>query len=1029
MIGGLLLMLAVALPAIGAVNHEGKKIALADLPPMLQAAASVSIGKDVAEFHVKEAPEGYRAVNGAHKLSVTFLPDGAVVSSNSDSWSLTLTAFGREASTAPVQKADIMADANQVKYRRGVLTEWYVNGPLGLEQGFTINSRPAGSSEKLLVIQLTGSGLRSVPAGDGVLSLVRHDNSEAFRYGGLAAWDVDGRSLPVQLTLADQQVMLQVDDREARYPVVVDPFYQQSILAPSDPVTGDDFGAKAAISGDGSTALIASDGKAIGANNGQGAVYVFIRSGGVWSQQARLTASDGALGSHFGSSVALSVDGSMALVGASGAEAAYVFTRTGATWTQISKLTASDVSTGWFGSSVALSRDTTTALVGAYYKTIGANTYQGAAYVFTRSGTTWSQEAKLISADGVANDNFGYSVALAGDGSTALVGALYKTIGANTRQGAAYTFTRSGTSWTQQAQMTASNGAAYDYFGMSVALSNDGSTALIGAYNNSVYGSAFVYTRSASVWTQQARLAPSYTDSPMYFGNSVALSSDGMTALVGSFYSSVGSISQAGTAYCFTNSSGIWSQQSKLTASDMVAGDEFGYSVALSDDGLNAVVGAPRRNSITGTAYAFTRNMAIFLAGPSFVVYGQDVWLTISSKGDGGSTASGTVTFRDGSDVIATTPMTNGSAFSTVVFSTLGLHTITAEFVGAGHPTLSATLGVTVDKAFTSTSMSTAPNPSQSGQMVTVSFAVTGTGILPTTGKVTVGDGTLIYCSATPVANQGTCQIYLHSPGLISLMATYAGDNDSLTSMSGPSFQTVTAAPAPAAAALVKPMGLDLGKVAVNSASVPQRVVVANTGNLAMSISSISSDACFQQTNNCPPSLGVGSTCEVTVTFTPLVSGATNGKLTITDSAPGSPHQVNVNGTGLLVAESIVIDPSNNQNLYSGIDGAGIYKSANAGAGWKAATTQPSNTRVKAVVITSTDVTKLYAATYGGGIFKSIDSGDTWTVCANTNLANLNVVSLTTDAAGKLYAGTEAGIFVSNDGCSNWTAMNSGLPN
>jgi hypothetical protein len=143
------------------------------------------------------------------------------------------------------------------------------------------------------------------------------------------------------------------------------------------------------------------------------------------------------------------------------------------------------------------------------------------------------------------------------------------------------------------------------------------------------------------------------------------------------------------------------------------------------------------------------------------------------------------------------------------------------------------------------------------------------------------------------------------------------------------------------------------------------------------------------------------------------------------------PSGVSANGTNncwVITVQSIIIDTANNQNLYSGLDGAGIYRSVNAGTSWLPATAQPPNLRVKAVVLNPTDSTKLFAGVYGSGIFKSIDSGATWISCANTNLANLNVVSLTMDSTCKLYAGTEAGIFASSDACATWTAMNAGLP-
>lgn len=128
-----------------------------------------------------------------------------------------------------------------------------------------------------------------------------------------------------------------------------------------------------------------------------------------------------------------------------------------------------------------------------------------------------------------------------------------------------------------------------------------------------------------------------------------------------------------------------------------------------------------------------------------------------------------------------------------------------------------------------------------------------------------------------------------------------------------------------------------------------------------------------------------------------------------------------------LAVSSIAVDPAAPTTLYTGLDDAGVYKSTDGSASWSAASTQPANTRIKALVIKPGDSAALFAATYGGGVFKSSDSGTNWSACA-TQPANLNLLSLTMDAAGKLYAGSEAGVFVSSDGCASWTAMNAGLP-
>lgn len=301
---------------------------------------------------------------------------------------------------------------------------------------------------------------------------------------------------------------------------------QQARLTAADGLDFDWFGESVALSGD--TALVGARHDTVGSNADQGSAYVFTRSGTSWTQQDKLTADAGAGGDELGSSVAL--DDGTAVVGGTGS--AYVFTRSGTTWSQQDELVADGAAAGWFGSSVAVSGDT--ALVGAFHVTVGADADQGSAYVFTRSGTTWAQQDRLLATDGAAGDNLGRAVSLSGD--TALVGAPGDDNGPTTNQGSAYVFTRSGTSWTQQVRVTADDGAAYDGFGESVALSGD--AALVGSpYDGGVgtpanaHGSAYAFTRSGSTWTQRARLVAGDAAGGDWFGSSVALS--GATAVVG----------------------------------------------------------------------------------------------------------------------------------------------------------------------------------------------------------------------------------------------------------------------------------------------------------------------------------------------------------------------------------------------------------------------------------------------------------------------------------------------------------------
>jgi hypothetical protein len=241
------------------------------------------------------------------------------------------------------------------------------------------------------------------------------------------------------------------------------------VLRASDVVPHDHFGQVVSVDGD--TAVIGAT----------GAAYVFVRSNGVWTQQQKLTASDAAAGDGFGSAV--SVSGDTALIGAGRKNvdshisegAAYVFVRSGGAWTQQQELNESGAQEDYFGWSVSLSGDT--ALIGAFGKS-NISPYQGTAFVFVRNGDVWTRQQKLTAADGAEYDQFGYSVSLSGD--TALIGA-YKNSLTPQAYGAAYVFVRSGGVWTQQQELTASGPSVPGaYFGGSLSLSGD--TALIGAY-------------------------------------------------------------------------------------------------------------------------------------------------------------------------------------------------------------------------------------------------------------------------------------------------------------------------------------------------------------------------------------------------------------------------------------------------------------------------------------------------------------------------------------------------------------------
>jgi len=378
----------------------------------------------------------------------------------------------------------------------------------------------------------------------------------------------------------------------------------QKLLA-SDGGANDQF--SDAVYADGDTVLI---GAVQDNDNGHwsGSAYVFTRTGTTWTQQAKLLASDGAAGDYFGYDAAL--DGDTALIGAlmdddNGVDSgsAYVFTRTGTTWTQQAKLLASDGAAGnHFGYFVRLDGDT--AIVGANWDDDNGNK-SGSAYVFTRTGTTWTQQQKLLASDGAEGDRFGGSIAVSGD--TALIGAYYDDDN-GVDSGSMYIFTRTGTTWTQQQKLLASDGAAGDIFGGIVSLSGD--SALIGAggdYNST--GAAYVFTRTGTTWTQQQKLLASDGAAGDAFGN-WGLSLDGDTALIGSNGDDDMGLN-SGSAYVFTRTGTTWTQQQKLLASDGAAGDAFGFLVSLSGD--TAFIGACQDDDMglnSGSAYVFTKSGA-----------------------------------------------------------------------------------------------------------------------------------------------------------------------------------------------------------------------------------------------------------------------------------------------------------------------------------------------------------------------------------------------------------------------------------
>ncbi|WED61602.1 FG-GAP repeat protein [Vibrio alginolyticus] len=301
--------------------------------------------------------------------------------------------------------------------------------------------------------------------------------------------------------------------------------------------------------------------------------------------QSKIIASDGISNDLFGSSVAVSDE--FSIVGASSDDskkgAAYVYKNNGTEWVQVDKLTASDgVANDRFGFSIAMNADT--AIIGS----LADDNWKGAAYIFKYNGSEWVQVAKLTASDGSSGNRFGRSVAISGD--IAIIGAT----SANGYKGAAYVFKNNGSEWIQVAKLTASDGVSNDMFGISVAI--NGNTAIVGINRNAAY----VFKNNGSEWVQVAKLTANDGSSSDMFGFSIAMVGDSV------IFGAYGDDNNSGSAYVFENNGSDWVQVAKLTASDGSGEHWFGYSVATSGD--VAVVGAYGDNNKKGAAYLFKNN-------------------------------------------------------------------------------------------------------------------------------------------------------------------------------------------------------------------------------------------------------------------------------------------------------------------------------------------------------------------------------------------------------------------------------------
>ena len=543
---------------LASIRPDPAQLRVASLPIPAQGAISARLGRDLQAYHAVRTDRGYSARNPHHDLSIDFDHSGVAVASGVSTLRMRLLSIGYGEHLQPAPPARIHAEANRVEYDGATLTEWYSNGPLGLQQGFTVAAAPAKSSGEplTLLMELVGNLQAVIEAGNRDVAFRSPDGRVALRYRGLTALDAAGVSLPAWLSLEGQRLRIRVDDRQARYPILIDPFIEAAKLTASDGLAADRFGAAVAVSG--TTIVVGANFDDVGANNSQGSAYVFVEPPGGWTnavQSAHLFASDGALSDQFGEAVAIS--GNTVVVGAhtagaSNIGAAYVYVKPPTGWsgsrTESARLVAANAPVSLqLGGAVAISGNTVVAGAPSFS---GA---RGAAYVFTAPGGIWTgtvnESARLSASDAAVNDNFGGAVAV--DGNTIVVGAqLDDILAAGDDEGSAYVFVKPAAGWSgllsQNAKLTASDGATTgaldDNFANAVDVSGD--TVVVGAAFDDVgananQGSVYVFAKPAAGWagllTETAHLTGSTAAAPGgandQFGTSVAIS--GGTVAVG----------------------------------------------------------------------------------------------------------------------------------------------------------------------------------------------------------------------------------------------------------------------------------------------------------------------------------------------------------------------------------------------------------------------------------------------------------------------------------------------------------------
>ena len=386
------------------------------------------------------------------------------------------------------------------------------------------------------------------------------------------------------------------------------PNTEEQILTPSGGSnTQATFGENISLDNDGTRVIVGAK-QTNTTYTAAGKAYIFKRTGTTWAQEATLQAADHAANNNFGASVDMDSTGTRVVIGSprnthSGTYecgALYIYLRSGTTWTQEAKLTISNRETSEaFGTRVAIDETGTRIIGTATAATVGGVAYVGRASIFTRSGTTWTQEQTINPSDypGNGSMHFGTGVDINANGTRVVVGARNKTVSGVSGAGMLYVYVRSGVTWNQETTLITSSPISNGFLGYACAIDSAGARivgAVPGSSPGSVAsaGSLYVFSRSGSTWSQEAIIITNDKAAGDSLGYALGIDATGSRIVAGAYAADPSSVANAGKAYTFTRSGSTWSQEMMTAASDKTSSAFFGWGASISGDGSRLCIGA-----------------------------------------------------------------------------------------------------------------------------------------------------------------------------------------------------------------------------------------------------------------------------------------------------------------------------------------------------------------------------------------------------------------------------------------------------